>query len=81
MKGVDWANPKVLKHGYIPVVHDSKQYYCRVDKSTKIGSRVPERTFLCGDPTAVEWLIDNNLQPSRAASASERAPGFYYTGP
>ncbi len=77
MKSADWADPKLLKHGYLPVMDDSKQYYCLIDKTPKIGSRMPEHTFLCGDSSAVEWLVDNNLRPSHA----ERAAGFYYTGP
>ncbi len=71
------GEPKLLKLGYIPVMHDSKRYYCLVDKAPRIGSRVPEQTFLCGDPTAAEWLVDNNRWPSRAVRPSERAGGFY----
>jgi hypothetical protein len=81
MKSAEWANPNLLKHGYVPVVHDSKQYYCLIDKTPKIGSRMPEQTFLCGDSAAVEWLVDNNRRPSRAVNPSDRAAGFYYTGP
>ena len=81
MKNAEWANPRLVKQGYVPVVHDSKQYYCLIDKTPKIGSRMPEQTFLCGDPTAVEWLVDNNRRPSHAENPSERAAGFYYTGP
>jgi hypothetical protein len=81
IKNAEWANPRLVKQGYVPVVHDSKQYYCLIDKTPKIGSRMPGQTFLCGDPAAVEWLVDNNRRPSRAANPSERAAGFYYTGP
>jgi hypothetical protein len=81
MKSAEWASPNLLQHGYVPVVHDSKQYYCLIDKTPKIGSRMPEQTFLCGDSAAVEWLVDNNRRPSRAVNPSERAAGFYYTGP
>ena len=81
MKNAQWANPRLVKQGYVPVVHDSKQYYCLIDASPKIGSRIPEHTFLCGDSAAVEWLVDNNYRPSRPVAPSERAPGFYYTGP
>jgi hypothetical protein len=65
----------------VPVAHDSKQYYCLIDKNPKIGSHMPEQTFLCGDATTVEWLADNNRRPIRAANPSEQASGFYYTGP
>jgi hypothetical protein len=81
MKSAEWASPNLLKHGYVPVVHDSKQYYCLIDKTPKIGSRMPEQAFLCGDSATVEWLVDNNRRPSRAVNSSGRAAGFYYTGP
>ena len=81
MKNAEWSNPKLVKQGYVPVMHDSKQYYCLIDKTPKIGSRMPEHTFLCGEPAAVEWLVDNNRRPSPAVRSSERAAGFYYTGP
>jgi hypothetical protein len=81
VKNAEWVNPRLVKQGYVPVVHDSKQYYCLIDKTPTIGSRVPEKTFLCGDSTAVEWLVDNNYRPSWAARSSNRAAGFFYTGP
>jgi len=81
IKNAEWVNPRLVKQGYVPVVHDSKQYYCLIDKTPKIGSRVPEKTFLCGDPTAVEWLVDNHYRPSRPVRESDRPGGSYYTGP
>ena len=81
IKNAEWVNPRLVKQGYVPVVHDSKQYYCLIDKTPKIGSRVPGQTFLCGEPAAVEWLVDNNRRPNPAVRSSDRAPGFYYAGP
>jgi hypothetical protein len=81
VKNAEWANPRLVRGGYVPVVHNSKQYYCLIDKTPKIGSRMPGKTFLCGNPTTVEWLVDNNRRPGRGVRSSERAPGFYYTGP
>ena len=80
IKNAEWANPRLVKGGYVPVVHDSNQYYCLIDKTPKIGSHVPEQTFLCGDLATVEWLVDNNRRPS-AVNPSGQAAGFYYTGP
>jgi len=65
LKNVEWANPRFVKQGYVPVVHDSKQYYCLIDKSSQIGSHLPERTFLCGEEAEVQWLVSNNYHPSR----------------
>ena len=83
MKNTSWANPRVLKQGYVPVLHDSKQYYCMIDRRPKIGSRLPtaEPTFACGEPLEVEWLVDNNYSLSRLLPPSEQAAGFYYVGP
>jgi hypothetical protein len=81
IKNAEWVNPRLVKQGYVPVVHDSNQYYCLIDNTPKIGSHVPEKTFLCGDPTTVEWLVDNNYRPSRAVRSSDQAAGFFYTGP
>ncbi len=65
LKNAEWANPRLVKQGYVPVVHDSKQYYCLIDESPKIGSHLPEQTFVCGEPAEVEWLVNNNYHQSR----------------
>jgi hypothetical protein len=65
VKNADWVNPGVLKLGYVPVVHDSKHYYCLIDKIERIGSRFPKRAFLCGDPLAVESVVNNNYRVTR----------------
>jgi len=81
IKKAEWAIPRLVKGGYVPVMHDSKQYYCLIDETPVIGSRMPGKTFVCGNPTTVEWLVDNNRRPSRAINPAERAAGSYYTGP
>jgi len=73
LKNAEWANPTIVKQGYVPVVHDSKQYYCLIDKTPQIGSHLSEQTFLCGEPAEVEWLVNNNYHPSRP---DPRAPGL-----
>lgn len=78
LKNAEWANPRFVKQGYVPFVHDSKQYYCLIDKSPQIGSHLPEQTLLCGEPTEVEWLVNNNYHPSRP---EPRGPGFNSTAP
>ena len=65
MKQADWANPRLIKWGYVPVTHDAKRYYCLIDYSPKTGSHIPEHTFMCGDPETAEWLFDNNYRPTR----------------
>ena len=65
VKNVDWANPRLLKWGYVPVMHDSKPYYCLIDNSPRTGSHISEYTFMCGDPATAEWLFDNNYPPTR----------------
>jgi hypothetical protein len=77
-RNAEWANPRLVKQGYVPVLHDSKQYYCLIDKTPKIGSRIPEQTFLCGDATTAEWLVDHYHWPNRAVNPSEWVAGFYY---
>ena len=77
----EWVNPRLVKYGYIPFTHDSKNYYCWIDNGPRTGSHVIERTFLCGDPASVQWLFQNNWKPylpmtggGSSLQTSERAP-------
>jgi hypothetical protein len=65
VENADWADPRLIKWGYVPVTHDSKRYYCLIDNSPPTGSRIPEQTFVCGDPATAEWLFNNNYPPTR----------------
>ena len=59
-----WVNRRLVKWGYVPFTHDSKNYYCFIDDGPRTGSHVIETTFMCGDPATVQWLFQNNWKPS-----------------
>ena len=59
-----WVNRRLVKWGYTPFTHDSKNYYCVIDDNPRTGSHVIETTFMCGDPATVQWLFQNNWKPS-----------------
>jgi hypothetical protein len=63
VKDAPWANPRLVKWGYVPVTHDSRHYYCLIDYSPRTGSHISELTFMCGDPATAEWLFNNNWRP------------------
>jgi hypothetical protein len=77
-----WVNKRLLKWGYLPFTHDSKNYYCVIDEGPRTGSLVIEKTFMCGDPATAQWLFQNNWRPSvpqigggPSLESSERASG------
>jgi hypothetical protein len=59
-----WVNPRLVKWGYVPFTHDSKNYYCLIEEGARTGSHVIDTTFMCGDPDTVQWLFQNNWRPS-----------------
>jgi hypothetical protein len=59
-----WVNPRLVKWGYVPFTHDSKNYYCLIEEGARTGSHVIDTTFMCGDPGTVQWLFQNNWRPS-----------------
>jgi hypothetical protein len=63
LKDAPWADPRLLKWGYVPVRHDAQRYYCLVDHEPPTGSHIPEWTFACGDPATVELLYNSNRAP------------------
>lgn len=76
MKNAEWGNSGVLKLGYLPVLHDSKQYYCLIEKTERIGSRFPAKLLLCGDPVAVESVVANHYRVTRTPlESSPVGPG------
>jgi hypothetical protein len=44
-----WVNPRLVKWGYVPFTHDSKNYYCLIEEGARTGS---------------QWLFQNNWRPS-----------------
>jgi hypothetical protein len=60
-----WVNRRIVKWGYVPFTHDSRNYYCLIDDKPRTGSHVQDTTFICGDPAMVESLfIQNNWRPT-----------------
>jgi hypothetical protein len=60
VKQAPWINPQLVKAGFVPFVHESKHYYCRVSHGPQIGSHVIERTFMCADTSTGGWLFRRN---------------------
>ena len=63
LKDARWADPRLLKWGYVPVMHDAQRFYCLIDHEPPTGSRIPEWSFSCGDPATVEMLYNSNRAP------------------
>jgi len=63
VRGAPWADPRLVKWGYVPVLHDGQRYYCLVDHDAPTGSRIPEWLFTCGDPATAELLYNTNRAP------------------
>ena len=64
VKDESWVNRRLVKWGYVPVMHDSQRYYCLINDRPRTGSNISERTFVCGDPSTVEWLYNAGLTPT-----------------
>ena len=64
VKNEPWIKRRLVKWGYVPIIHDSQRYYCLIDDNPRTGSHVNEQTFICGDPKTVEWIFNNNLSPT-----------------
>ena len=60
VKEAQWVNPQLVKAGFVPFMHESKHYYCRISHAPQIGSHVIERTFMCADTSTGEWLFRRN---------------------
>jgi hypothetical protein len=61
VKDDPWIDPKLVKWGYVPIVHGSDHYYCVIDKRPRTGTNILKKTFTCGDPkTAALIFINNN---------------------
>jgi hypothetical protein len=64
VKGEPWIKRRLVKWGYVPVMHDSKPYYCLIDHNPRTGSHVMEQAFICGDPQTVEYIFNTNRTPT-----------------
>lgn len=63
VKDQPWIKPRLVKWGYVPMTHDSQNYYCLIDGGPRTGSHVTEPIFICGDPKTVEWIFNTNQAP------------------
>lgn len=63
VKDEPWIDPRVVKWGYVPLTHNSEHYYCIIDYGPRTGSKISERTFMCGDPETVELIYNFNWIP------------------
>ncbi|HVN44759.1 MAG TPA: hypothetical protein VMT66_05855 [Steroidobacteraceae bacterium] len=60
-----WVNARMIKWGYVPFTHDSKNYYCLIDDKPRTGSHVVEATFMCGDAAIVQSMfLQNGSRPN-----------------
>jgi hypothetical protein len=41
----DWANPEWLRRGYEPAIGNGERYYCRLDDTPRVGSRLNSRVI------------------------------------
>ncbi len=63
LKQPPWADPLLLKRGYVAVRHDGKNYYCLIQEEPPVGTRIGKRTYICGDPATAETLYTMNWRP------------------
>jgi hypothetical protein len=63
LKQAPWADPLLLKWGYLAVNHDGRNYYCLIQDQPPVGTRIGKRTYLCGDPAMAEMLYTMNWRP------------------
>jgi hypothetical protein len=64
VKDEPWIEPRVVKWGYVPIVHNSQRYYCLIDDRPITGSNIARTTFLCGDAATVQFNYNNGWRPS-----------------
>lgn len=63
LKQPRWADPLLLKYGYVAVSHDGLNYYCLIQEGPPVGTRIGQHTYICGDPAIAEMLYTMNWKP------------------
>jgi hypothetical protein len=58
-----WADPLLVRYGYVAVNHDGQNYYCLIQGEPPTGTRIGQRTYICGDPAMAEMLYTMNWRP------------------
>jgi len=66
LRKAPWADESLVRYGgYVPVLHDGKQYYCLTDAFPLSGTHIArEPIFICGDHTMAKFLYDTNSKPT-----------------
>ena len=64
VKDEPWIDSRLVKWGYVPIIHNSKQYYCLIDDKPVTGSNIAKKTFVCGDASTTVFNYNNNWRPS-----------------
>jgi hypothetical protein len=64
VKDEPWIESRLVKWGYVPIVHNSEHYYCLIDDRPTTGSNVAKTTFVCGDASIVELNYNNGWRPT-----------------
>jgi hypothetical protein len=41
----NWASPELLRRGYEPAIGNGERYYCRLDDTPRVGSRLNSRVI------------------------------------
>jgi hypothetical protein len=58
LRQASWADPALLKYGYVPVSHDGGDYYCLIRHEPFLGTRIaPGAYFICGDSADVSYTL------------------------
>lgn len=63
VKSEPWIKRRLVQWGYVPIVHDSQNYYCLIDGGPRTGTHITDQVFVCGDPKTVEWIFNTNRTP------------------
>jgi hypothetical protein len=63
LERASWADPLLVKYGYVAVSHDGKHFYCLIQNEPPAGTRIGQHTYICGDPAMAEMLYTMNWRP------------------
>lgn len=50
-----WVDSRLVHEGYVPLIHDGRRYYCRLDDTLRVGTRLGSIVW-CGAADPVELL-------------------------
>ena len=59
LRSAPWADPRLVKWGYVPAEHDGKHFMCLVNDQPITGTRIPPGpVYVCGDSGTAEMLYN-----------------------